>query len=127
MSITVRCPCCNQLWKAAPADRLPVFAVKDLAFAFVERETGLTSAQLRSSRRSANFTAARALLVWIARTYCPAEASYPRIGRWLEKDHTSILHLWNEIVPRLRTNDANFTVRCARFAEFAAKAKETLQ
>jgi len=105
---------------------LNIAELRSRAFAFVVRETGLSYVEICSHRRSSHLVAARALIVWIARTYGPEFLSFPELGRWLGgRDHTTIMHMWNVVVPRLRAHDADFRLLCERFAGQAAMQPET--
>ena len=126
-SIMVHCPCCSQPWRVQPHRRLPLFALKRLAFRYVKQNTGVDAALLSSASQKSEVVHARALFVWIVKTFGPANLSYPTIARWIDKNHTSIMNQWSEIVPRLRDTDADFAALCGGFAEFALQEREPLQ
>lgn len=89
--------------------------IAELAFQFVEKTTGVSHMLLTSPRRQAELVQARALFVWIVRTYRPT-ASYPMIGRWLGgRDHSTIMHLATKAAD-LRLRDPEFDKLCERFA-----------
>ncbi len=127
MNVLPLCPCCHQPWRAPTLDRMPLVAVRELALEFVIRETGLRHAALVCRRRSTDLVRARALFVWIVKTYGPADLSYTRIGKWLNKDHSSICHLWHEVIPRLQARDLDFVSQFVRFPAFVEQASEPPQ
>lgn len=59
---------------------------------FVEASLGVPWTELVSARRQAPLVRARMLFVWCLRWSKPT-MSYPAIGHWLARDHTSIIHL----------------------------------
>ncbi len=122
--MTARCPCCRRALPDVPV--VSPHALRALAFAFVERETGLRPAVLRGRRTSHEATRARALFVSIAKSFGGLDASYSRIGAWLHKNHSSIRHLWLDLVPRLMAEDEDFATACGRFLEFAAQSRKAM-
>ncbi|QPL39363.1 hypothetical protein IT881_15085 [Erythrobacter sp. A30-3] len=85
------------------------------AFAFVSDHLGVTPKELKSKSRVASLVTARALFVWIIRTY-RSTASYPEIGRMLgDRDHTTIMHLWTKAC-MLTERDPDFRLLSERFA-----------
>lgn len=73
---------------------------------------------LISHRRDASLVRARALFVWIVKTHGPEWLSHPVIGWWLGgRDHSSIMHLWREVAPRLLERDPEFRALCERFSQ----------
>jgi len=113
----VYCPCCKRAWSAAPADRLTPWEVWEAALEFVTRETAVTEMELFGHRRHVHLVEARALFVWIVKTYTPGEISYPAIARHMgERDHTTIMHLWRNKIPQLLLRDVGFRALCAKFA-----------
>lgn len=105
-----------------------VLRIPDLrrrATEFVIEEMGVSHNDLISARRPSHLVAARALFVWIVRTYGPEFLSFPTIGKWLGgRDHTTVLHSWKHTVPLLREHDPDFLLLCDRFAEQMAKELE---
>jgi len=96
--------------------------------AFAVSEMGITPVELLSHRRASHLVAARALYVWIVKTYGPDFLSYRTIGEWLgQRDHSTIVHLWKEVAPRLRRLDPDFLLLCDRFTEQVAKELEVPQ
>ena len=124
MKPMVHCPCCHREWRARPNDRLPLFALKQLAFSFVTTETDVSGRELLGRRRPKHLVEARAMFVWICKTFGPADISYPTIGGWLNKNHASVMYLWREVVPDLFERSAAFQASCWRFPKFAARAQE---
>lgn len=59
---------------------------------FVLIKLGVTGLDLISRRRNAGLVRARMLFVWCVRWSSPT-TSYPTIAAWMERDHSSILHL----------------------------------
>lgn len=106
--------------------RLAPLDARDLAFWFIERELGLSHAQLTSPSRAARLVEGRALFVRIVKATGPEDLSYPTIGRWLgNRDHTTIQHLFKVKAPQLAQHDADFALLCERFAERHHELLET--
>lgn len=59
---------------------------------FVQRNLGIGPTELVSQRRHAHLVVARALFVCCVR-WSSELASYPLIGRWLHRDHSTIIAL----------------------------------
>lgn len=126
MSAMVHCPCCKRAWKAAPANRVPLPPLEERALEFAIRATGVTEMELFGQRRQAHLVRARALFVWIVRTYALGESSYSAIARTMGgRDHTTIRHLWLNRVPKLLERDPHFRAMTERFAAEASQSKET--
>lgn len=105
---------------------MPPWAVWEAALAFVVRETGFDEMELFGQRRQAHLVKARALLVWILKTYTPGGLSYPEIARLMGgRDHTSIMYHWRKKIPQLLERDTGFRTLAAKFAEQASHRKET--
>ena len=110
----------------AELPRLSNIELRDVAYAFVRKELGVTRNELLSHRRQAHLVEARALFVWIVKSFGPEDLSYPRIGRWLGgRDHTTIQHLWKIKAPQLRATSVDFELLCERFAFCMNPATET--
>lgn len=71
------------------------------AVAFILRRSRLTFAQVRGEGRTKDLVACRRELSAFLREKCGW--SYPRIGKWMNRDHTSILNLLRP-KPRSRVN-----------------------
>lgn len=100
--------------------------VRDLAWGFVLRECGIKRNELLSRRRAPHLVSARALFVWLVKTHGPEDISYPRIAEWLGgMDHTSIMHLYKNVSPRLRERDGDFSRLCHRFETWLQDIEET--
>lgn len=88
------------------------------ARAFSKLELGIGWADLNSASRLPHLVRARALFVWICKTHGPTWLSYPIIGWWLgDRDHTTVMHLWRNVVPRLRERDEAFVALCDKFTQ----------
>lgn len=64
---------------------------------FVEKLTGITEVEIKSAVRNKHYVRARAIYTHVMRLH---EFSYPEIGFLLNRDHTSVMHLENEVWPR---------------------------
>lgn len=125
---SVYCPCCRRVWRAIPDDRMLPWQAEQAALHFVSAELGVSEIDLFSHRRPAPLVEARALFVWIVKTYGPPDISYPEIARMMGgRDHTTVLHLWREKIPQLLDRQAGFVALTAKFAAQAGLFKETLQ
>lgn len=97
--------------------------MRQLAMEFVTKKYAISTALLQSNRRSHELAEARALLVWIVKTYRP-QISYPTIGRWLGgMNHTSL------IAAHRRANEARakrtyFARYCEEFAQIMRHRRE---
>jgi chromosomal replication initiation ATPase DnaA len=89
---------------------------RQLAIEFVMTKYEMSIDLLQSKRRSHELAEARALLVWIAKTYRP-QISYPTIGRWLGgMNHSSLIEAHqraNEALQKSRS----FARHCEEFAQ----------
>lgn len=107
---------------------LRIAELRSRATAFVLEQTGVSYTDLISPRRQAHLIAARALFVWIVKTYGPEFLSSPTIGKWLGgRDHTTILHAWTKTVPLLRERDPDFLLLCDQFTAQLADEMEVSQ
>jgi chromosomal replication initiation ATPase DnaA len=59
---------------------------------FTSGLTGITPAEMRSPIRSAHIVRARAIYTYLMRLH---GFSYPQIGRYLSRDHTTIINLYH--------------------------------
>ncbi len=122
MITSTSCPCCRQPWPLAPSGKLPVWVLRQLAFDYVTRATALALDDIRGTGRQAELVEARALLVWIAKTFGRDSLSYPQIARWVGRDHTSVMHLWKKVIPRLLVDSPDFAGLCGGFRARAVRA-----
>ncbi len=65
----------------------------------VATEFNVTTAALRSSRRSAALVLPRQCAMWLCRKLC--KASYPQLGFFFERQHSSVLHAVRRLESRL--------------------------
>lgn len=80
-------PCVLEVPWIPPSARHAVFdAVTDMVY----RITSYTPLELRGRRRTKYVSRARQLLYWAL--YEATDASLPQIGRYLNRDHTTVLH-----------------------------------
>jgi hypothetical protein len=84
----------------------------DRAFAFVERETGFTRADLAGRSRRPGLVRSRALFAWALRHH---QVSFPRIARALARERAAALELF-KVAQDLRVIDGEFAARCANYA-----------
>lgn len=77
-------------------------------------EYGVTLEQLRSSSRSKKFIIPRFICCFLIRTVL--ETSYPQIGLFLRKDHTSILNAVRETKFRME-NDLSLAAKIAELID----------
>lgn len=87
---------------------------RDRAVKFVLEWFDITVEDLVAHRRQRHLVHARAMFVWLTRTYRP-EVSTTVIGRWIDRDHSTVLHLHLKAVA-LRTADRRFDRGCEQFA-----------
>lgn len=76
--------------------------------------SGIPVEDIKGKRRFSNLVNLRQAIVIVARMQYP-EHSFPRIGRFLDRDHTTLIHLFN------RERDAECD---ALVAELAKRAEE---
>ena len=67
-------------------------SLQSRAARFVERHLQVDAIDLVSRRREGYVVTARALFVWCVRWSSPS-VSYPLVGRWLGRDHSTIINL----------------------------------
>jgi chromosomal replication initiation ATPase DnaA len=104
---------------------LRISGLRDAALLFVTSEMGVSYMDLVSKRRPAHLVAARALFVWIVKSFGPEWLSFPTIGNWLGgRDHSTIIHLFRNVAPRLRERDPDFLLLCDKFVADAARTLE---
>lgn len=96
--------------------------LKDRAARFVHLNLGVPGTALLSHRRQAELVRARALFVWCVRWSSPT-TSYPTIGAWLERDHTSIMHLARKAEATIH-RDAEFARLCG---DWKASERATME
>jgi hypothetical protein len=89
-----------------------VDAAAELAFKFVERETGFGRSELAGRSRRAGLVRSRAMFAWALRHN---QVSYARIGRALERDRDEAFEL-ARIARNLRKVDPNYAARCDAWA-----------
>ena len=81
-------------------DKLPTKSVTPLSVArAVAREFGVTLPALRSSRRSQALVLPRQCAMWLSRKLC--HVSYPELGAFFERQHSSVIHAVRKLEARL--------------------------
>ena len=81
-------------------DKLPTKLVTPLTVArAVAREFGVTLPALRSSRRSQALVLPRQCAMWLSRKLC--HVSYPELGTFFERQHSSVIHAVRKLEARL--------------------------
>lgn len=81
-------------------DKLPTKAITPLTVArAVAREFGITLPALRSSRRSQALVLPRQCAMWLCRKLC--RASYPELGEFFSRQHSSVIHAVRKLEARL--------------------------
>ena len=81
-------------------DKLPTKSVTPLTVArAVAREFGVTLPALRSSRRSQALVLPRQCAMWLSRKLC--QVSYPELGAFFERQHSSVIHAVRKLEARL--------------------------
>ncbi len=98
-----RCRSCGQ-----PVTRRGISS--DIVIGVAVRVFAVTADDIRSERRHADLVEARAFVVWALRSLGRAR-SYPEIGRLLNRDPSSIVHLHRKAV-ELRLIDNDFDAAC---------------
>lgn len=77
----------------------------------VAKEFGITLSALRSSRRSQALVLPRQCAMWLCRKLC--HASYPDLGEFFERQHSSVIHAVRKLETRL-DNEPTLRQRLAR-------------
>lgn len=77
----------------------------------VAKEFGITLSALRSSRRSQALVLPRQCAMWLCRKLC--HASYPDLGEFFERQHSSVIHAVRKLETRL-DNEPALRQRLAR-------------
>jgi chromosomal replication initiator protein len=81
-------------------DHLPTRLVTPLTVTrAVAREFGVTLPALRSSRRSQALVLPRQCAMWLSRKLC--QVSYPELGTFFERQHSSVIHAVRKLEARL--------------------------
>lgn len=81
-------------------DKLPTKVVTPLTVArAVAREFGITLPAMRSSRRSHALVLPRQCAMWLCRKLC--HASYPELGEFFARQHSSVIHAVRTLETRL--------------------------
>lgn len=88
------------------ADR-PVWVSPTRVIAFVCRFYRVEETAFFSRRMAEELVSARALVVWLLRQVPAQPMNYCQIGRAIERDRTSVMHLHKEVI-RLRLQDRAF-------------------
>ncbi|MCX7284377.1 MAG: hypothetical protein NTX28_10090 [Novosphingobium sp.] len=88
------------------ADR-PVWVSPSRVIAFVCLFYRIEEAAFFAHRRADELVAARALVVWLLRQVPAQPMNYCQIGRAIERDRTSVMHLHKHVI-RLRLQDRAF-------------------
>ncbi|MGE0773544.1 MAG: helix-turn-helix domain-containing protein [Sphingomonadaceae bacterium] len=95
-----------------------------LAFAFIEAELGISAEDLKNPRKHAYLVQARALFVWIIRSFGSRAMTDGSIGHLLGgRDHKTIANLVQK-ADWLRGHDPDFLLLCDRFTVLAARSME---
>lgn len=88
------------------ADR-PVWVSPTRVIAFVCQFYRIEETAFFSHRKAAELVAARALVVWLLRTVPAQPMNYCQIGRAIERDRTTVMHLRKHVIV-LRLQDRSF-------------------
>lgn len=94
-------------------ETLMVPSLRDIAMGHVLASYDIDQSELISHRRAQHLVNARALFVWIMKTHRP-KVSYPTLGRWLDRDHSSVIAMHRRAI-LLRLSDAQFKEWCDDF------------
>lgn len=86
----------------------------DIVIAVTCHLFGIEQNALLSHRRWPEIVKARAFLVWCMRAMHHQPISYPAIGRLIERDHTTVMHLHRKAIV-LRMIDREFASLCTGF------------
>lgn len=94
----------------------------EVALAFAAKTFGVSTDDIISHRRKAEFVRARAFVVWALRSLGVAR-SYPKIGEALDqRDSSTIIHLHEKSI-RLRLEDKEFAQACHRIVSLFYQAR----
>lgn len=67
------------------------------------RYFNMTQAELVSAARSTKYIMPRHIIMYLAKTL--TNLSYPQIGAWFNRDHTTIIHGYDKIADLIKTNN----------------------
>ena len=73
---------------------IPEPSLRDILEAVIA-VTGIKAIEIKSPHRAVRITRARAIIVFIARSM--TSKSFPQIGRFLNRDHTTALHSFKKV------------------------------
>lgn len=90
---------------------------------FVTSELQVSVEDIYSRRRAQDLVTARALFVWLLRTYQLPLPEYATIGRWIGKHHSSVMNLY-DIAHKRRLEDPQFEELCRKFAASLLRSGE---
>ena len=85
----------------------PVWVSPERVIAFVCRFYRIDETAFFAHRRADDLVAARALVVWLLRQVPAQPMNYCQIGRAIERDRTSVMHLHKHVIV-LRLQDRAF-------------------
>lgn len=88
--------------------------IEDIAMDYVADRCGVTPHALKSARNEERLIDARALFVFLMRSYADG-VSYPIIARHLDRNHVDAINLHTRAVA-LRMLDPGFKDKCRDFA-----------
>ena len=80
----------------------------------VAKEFGILISELRSTRRSQSLVLPRQCAMWLCRKLC--HASYPELGQFFERQHSSVIHAVRKLESRL-DHEPTLRLRLARLEE----------
>lgn len=90
-----------------PHSPKPVWVSPARVIAFVCHFYRIDEVAFHSHRRGDDLVAARALVVWLLRSITAQPMNYCQIGRAIERDRTSVMHLHKKVIA-LRLQDRRF-------------------
>lgn len=91
-------------------------SLREMALGYVLRCYDIKASELIAHRRAQHLVEARALFTWIVKANRP-RVSYPTLGRWLDRDHSTVIALHRKAI-LLRLTDGRFKQWCDEFAQF---------
>lgn len=90
-----------------PAADRPAWVSPTRVIAFVCQFYRIDECAFFSHRKASELVAARALVVWLLRSVPAEPMNYCQIGRAIDRDRTSVMHLHNTVIG-LRLQDRTF-------------------
>lgn len=100
----IKCPCCHWHFKFNDELEIRTRAISlNEILSIVSTKSKVPVEVIKGKLREANAVLARHTYIYLARNYTPV--NQVQIGRFIGRDHTTVIHALNKISDRLETND----------------------